>query len=58
MDGWMDGWMDGLMVVVHAFCPTTQDAEAGRSQWVQGQYGLQNEFGDSQDYRETQSQNN
>jgi hypothetical protein len=30
--------------------PSTQEAEAGGSLWVQGQSGLQNEFQDSQGY--------
>ena len=35
-----------------AFNLSTQEAEAGRSLWVQGQPGLQIEFQDSQGYTE------
>ena len=38
------------MVMAQAFNPSTQEAEASESQWVQGQPGLQSEFQDSQDY--------
>jgi hypothetical protein len=38
-------------VVVHAFNPSTWEAEAGDF-WVQGQPGLQSEFQDSQGYTE------
>ena len=36
------------MVVAHAFNPSTQEAEAGGSPWVQVQSGLQSKFQDSQ----------
>ena len=36
-------------MVAHAFNPSTQEAEAGDTQWVQGQPGLQSEFQNSQD---------
>ena len=39
-------------MVTHAFDPTTRDAEAAGSLWVWGQPGLQNEFQDSESYRE------
>ena len=39
-------------MVVHIFSPKTQEADEGRSTWVQGQPGLQSEFQDSQDYTE------
>jgi hypothetical protein len=32
------------VVAAHAFIPSTQEAEAGGSQWVQGQPGLQSQF--------------
>jgi hypothetical protein len=38
-------------VVVHAFNPSTREAEAGDF-WVPGQPGLQSEFQDSQGYTE------
>ena len=38
----------GLGMVVKSFNPSTQEAEAGGSLWVQGQPGLQSEFQDSQ----------
>jgi hypothetical protein len=37
--------------VVHAFDPSTREAEAGDF-WVRGQPGLQSEFQDSQGYTE------
>ena len=37
-------------MVAHTFNPSTQEVEAGRSLWVQGQPGLQSELQDSQDY--------
>ena len=39
-------------VMEHAFNPSTQEAEAGRSLWVPGQPGLQSELQDSQGYTE------
>lgn len=36
-------------MVTHTFNPKAQEAEAGRSIWVQGQPGLQIEFQDSQE---------
>jgi hypothetical protein len=39
-------------MVVHAFNPSTWEAEAGGSLWVRGQPGLQSEFQDSQGYTE------
>jgi hypothetical protein len=39
-------------VVVQAFSPSSQKAEAGGSTWVQGQSGLQSKFQDSQGYTE------
>jgi hypothetical protein len=36
--------------MAHTFNPSTQEAEAGRSLWVQGQPGLQSEFQDIQGY--------
>jgi hypothetical protein len=39
-------------VVVHAFNPSTQGAEEGKTPRVPGQSGLQNEFQDSQGYTE------
>lgn len=43
------------LVVVHAFIPSIQEAEAVRSTWVQVQVRLQREFQDSQGllHRET-----
>ena len=38
--------------MAHSFNPSTKEAEAGRSLWVQGQPGLQSEFQDSQGYTE------
>ena len=38
------------MVAFYAFNSSTQEAEAGRSQGVLGQPGIQNEFQDSQGY--------
>ena len=38
--------------MVHSFNPTSQEAEAGRSLWVQNQPGLQSEFQGSQGYTE------
>ena len=43
-------------MVVHAFNPSTWEAEAGRSLCVQGQPGLQSQFQASWSYRETLSQ--
>ena len=43
---------DCSMVVAHAFNPSTQEAEAGGSLWVQGQPDLWSEFQESQDYKE------
>ena len=41
------------MVVAHAFNLSTHEREAGRSLWVLAQpYYLQNEFQDSQSYKE------
>ena len=40
------------VVMAHAFNLSPQEAEAGRSLWVQDQPGLQIEFQDSQDYTE------
>lgn len=37
-------WRRWLAVVVHAFSLNKQVAEAGKSLWIQGQSGLQNEF--------------
>jgi hypothetical protein len=37
-------------VVAQTFNPSTWEAEAVRSLWVQGQPGLQSEFQDSQGY--------
>jgi hypothetical protein len=37
-------------VVADTFNPSTQEAEAGRSLWVQSQPGLQSEFQDSQGF--------
>ena len=39
------------MVVVHAFNPSTQEAETCGSLWVRGQPGLQSKFQDSQGYK-------
>ena len=39
-------------VVAHAFNPSTQEAEASGSLYVQVQPGLQSEFQDSQGYTE------
>lgn len=39
-------------VVVHDFDPATQEAEAGGTQWVWGQSGLQSMFQDIQGYTE------
>jgi hypothetical protein len=39
-------------MVTHTFNPKAQEAEAGRSIWVQGQPGLQSDFGDGQGYTE------
>ena len=41
--------------MAHAFNPSTGEAEAGESLWVQDQAGLQSEFQDSQDYTEKTS---
>ena len=42
-----------LVLVAHAFNPSTREAEAGGSLWVPGQPGLQSEFPDrSQSYTE------
>ena len=41
-----------LGVVVHAFSPSTREAEAGGSLRVQGQPGLHSEFQDSLGYTE------
>jgi hypothetical protein len=38
-----------LVLVVLSFNPSTQEAEAGRSLWVQEQPGVQDEFQDSQE---------
>ena len=45
----------GEVEVVHAFTPTTREAEAGESLGVQGQPGLQSEFQDSKGYTEKRS---
>ena len=37
---------------MHAFNPSTLEAEAGESLWVQGQPGLHSEFQDSLGYTE------
>jgi hypothetical protein len=44
-------------MLVCAFNPSTQEANAGGSLWVQDQPGLQSEFQDCQSYVETLSQN-
>jgi hypothetical protein len=36
------------MVEAHTFNPSTQEAETGRSLWVQGQRGLPSEFQNKQ----------
>ena len=38
------------VMMVHTFNSSTQEAEAGRSLWVQSQPGLQSKFQDSQDF--------
>jgi hypothetical protein len=38
----------GPSIVLHTFNPSTEEAEAGRSLWVQGQPGLQKKFQESQ----------
>ena len=40
-------------VVAHTFNPSSWEAEAGKSQWVQGQPGLQRKFQDSQAYTQS-----
>jgi hypothetical protein len=40
------------VVVVHAFDPNTQEAEASGSLWCGSQPGLQSKFQDSQSYKE------
>ena len=37
-------------MVTHSLHPSTREAEAGGSLWVQGQPGLQSEFQDSQSF--------
>ena len=39
-------------MVAHTFTPSTREAEAGGSLWVQDQPGLQSKLHDSQDYVE------
>jgi hypothetical protein len=39
-------------LLVHAFSPSTQEAETGESPWVQGQIGPRSELQDSQGYTE------
>lgn len=39
--------------MAHAFNPSTQEAEAGRSLWLWGQLDLQSELQDSQSYIKT-----
>ena len=39
-------------MMAHAFHPSTQEAEAEGSLWVQDQSGLQSEFQNSQEYAE------
>ena len=38
--------------MVHAFNPSTREAKADGSLWVQGQPGLQSKFQDNQGYKE------
>lgn len=38
----------GVVMVSHTFNLSAQDAEAGRSLWVQGQFDLQSEFQDTE----------
>jgi hypothetical protein len=45
-------------MVVHAFNPSTWEAETGRYLSSRGQPGLQSEFQDSQDYTEKPCLNN
>ena len=43
-------------MVVHAFSPNTQEAEAGGFLWIRSQPGSLSKFQDSQGYTEKQNQ--
>ena len=49
-------WIMSQVLVLHAFNPSTWEAEAGGSLWVQGQPSLQSVFQNKQTNKQTNKQ--